>query len=449
MTRTHCSLLAYVALMAAMLRIPEGAPFYDPVSLLLVLAALMVTLIGVRLSTTAAREAARWPVVALALGCFTLAELCGLYESPPSVYARDDRLAWPGRAGIVVLGLLAVSYAWRRMPGARWRFPVILTLYGLLTAGLVRSWQVPGIDVWILQQEGAAHLLRGENPYAAEYRNPYADAEFIGPELLKDGKIQSFPYPPLSLLLVAPGYRLGRDVRWALLAAVLVTAVIMVGVGRQLGLPAGHPAELAAVAFLCQPRGWFVLEMAWTEPLVMLGIVAGVWSMATRQGRLSGLLLAAVAMVKQYGILWLFPAWAAGRVRGRDLLWGAVAAAAIVLPFAAWGPAAFWRGVVGFHVYSPFREDSLSVLAAIRHATGYQPSPWWGFAAAGVIAWLVIRQPARGLTQALLGGAAVLLAFFTFNKAAHLNYYWLAASVLALAILVAAAEGTRSQTPVA
>jgi hypothetical protein len=40
----------------------------------------------------------------------------------------------------------------------------------------------------------------------------------------------------------------------------------------------------------------------------------------------------------------------------------------------------------------------------------------------------------------MLAVAAVLLAFFAFNKAAHLNYYWLAGAVLALATLLAAGE---------
>ena len=61
-------------------------------------------------------------------------------------------------------------------------------------------------------------------------------------DYLKDGKIQSYPYPPASLLLVLPGY-LSGDVRWCLLAAMVATAGMLAATGRRMGLPAGHPAE--------------------------------------------------------------------------------------------------------------------------------------------------------------------------------------------------------------
>lgn len=439
MTRTTCALLAAVALTVAVVRLPEGAPFYDALSLLLVLAALAVALAGASLPWRPAREMARMPIFYLALGCFTVAELCALYRTPPSVYGLDEPLTWPARLGVVLIGLLVLSYAWQRVPGGRWRFPVVLLVYGLLSIGLVRSWPRPGIDVWRLQEDAASHLLHGENPYAAEYPNPYQDEEFFGPEILKGGRIQSFPYPPLSLLLVVPGHLIG-DVRWSLLAAVLTAAALMVAAGRRLGLRPGDPAELAIIAFLCHPRGWFVLEMGWTEPLLLLAVSAGVWAMAAGRGRLSGLALVMVVTLKQYGMLWMPPAWASRRLRWRDLLAGIVCAGLVVVPFILWGPAAFWRGVVGFHLHSPFREDSLSVLAAVKRSTGYQLSAAWGFAAAGAAAWVVLRGPARGVSHAVLGGAAVLLAFFAFNKAAHLNYYWLAGALLALAVSTAAAQ---------
>src|SRR5438067_13369117 len=104
--------------------------------------------------------------------------------------------------------------------------------------------------------------------------------------LTADGRVQSFPYPPLSLLLAVPGYLVG-DVRWSLLAALLGTAALVVATGRRLGLPAGHPAELAATALLCHPRGLLVLETSWTEPFVALGLTATVWAMAGTRGRVT------------------------------------------------------------------------------------------------------------------------------------------------------------------
>src|SRR5262249_14528937 len=224
------------------------------------------------------------------------------------------------------------------------------------------------------QQEACAFLLQGQNPYAAEYPNPYDDTRFFGPEVIKDGKVQSFPYPPLSLLLSMPGYLLG-DVRWSLLLAILGTAAFLVATGRRLGLPAGHPAELAVIALLCHPRGLLVLEAAWTEPFLALAISACAWTLAAGQRRPTRWALAAGLGAKQFGLLWFPAVWASGRIGWRDVVFAITGAILLAIPFLMGDPAAFWRGVIAFHVYSPFREDSLSVLALIWDATkgSYQP----------------------------------------------------------------------------
>ena len=63
---------------------------------------------------------------------------------------------------------------------------------------------------------------------------------------------------------------------------------------------------------------------------------------------------------------------------------------------------------------------------------------------AGVVAAVVLRYTARTLAHGMLGSTAIFLAFFAFNKAAHLNYYWLAEALLLLALLLAVAESHAS-----
>ena len=41
------------------------------------------------------------------------------------------------------------------------------------------------------------------------------------------------------------------------------------GINKGLGLPPGHRAELGAIALLCHPRWFMVLQNGWTEPFLV------------------------------------------------------------------------------------------------------------------------------------------------------------------------------------
>lgn len=435
MSRTTLCFWAYVALAVALAPAQRG--IYTTGQLLAVVGALTLAIIGV----TWRREptGGRGQFAPVALGLMAVAELLALFLAPASAADGTMRLPLIGRVSLGAILILICSYAWPGMPGERWRFAAIAALFFVAAASLVRVWGHPRNDVWQFQQEACRHLLRGENPYASEYPNPYPHADYYGPGILKDNKIQSCPYPPLSLLLVLPGYLLG-DVRWVLLAATVMAAGFTVAAGRQSGLPAGHPAELAAVALLVHPKAWVVLETAWTEPLVLLAIAASAWALAGGRQRAAGLTLAATVFVKQYGLLALAPAWASRRWHWRRVMPWVAVGAAITLPFILWDPRAAWRGLVEFQLVSPFRADSLSIPAAAYLATGRQMAAAWGFAAAGLVTGLMCWRRTPGVSAALLGTAAICLAFFAFNKSVHLNYYWLVLGLLAATTLCAAAE---------
>ena len=345
----------------------------------------------------------------------------------------------PGSFALAVLALagVALSYAWANMPGGRWRLPALLSIYLYLGAWMIVNAPRPIIDVWWLQQGACEALLQGKNPYSAEY--PFGDPRQLAPEIRNIPKVQYFPYPPLSLLAVLPGYLLG-DVRWSLLVAMLASAALLVATGRRLGLPPAHPAELIAVAFLCHPRGLMVVRNAWTEPLLALAGMAAIWAAAARRNKLFIFSLAGLATVKQTGILGVPGIWSSSPSLWRTAIPAGLVAFALVVPFWLWDPGAFWKGVVTTHLWSPIRLDSLSVPAILAASTGYELHPALSFVAAGVVGWFIFRQKHLSLSQCVLGNAAVLLAFFLFSKAAHMNYYWWAGSFLPLAALVALCE---------
>src|SRR6185437_5553968 len=111
------------------------------------------------------------------------------------------------------------------------------------------------------------------NPYAITFPVTYDDpARIYAAGTFANGRLQfGYPYPPWSLLLVLPGYLLG-DFRYAhLLATTLAGALIA------LSRP-GRIATAAAALFLFTPRGFFVLEAGWTEPMAVLMLAALVFA---------------------------------------------------------------------------------------------------------------------------------------------------------------------------
>jgi hypothetical protein len=423
-------LLAY-ALIAAALGVSDGK--FDPVALGLMLAGFGVTLAGSCLRGSPRLDSVAGRVVPRLLFWIVAGELAGLFVLRPGIYVPPGPAITWFRLGVLVLGLFALNYGtWRFLPGA-WVFPAVVVVHFLLGALIVRASPRPFIDVWYFQQEACQNLVGGTNPYAAEYPNIYRDARLYGEGVLKNNRIQSFFYPPLSILLVLPGYLLG-DVRWALLLAQEGAAALLVVRGRRLGLPAGHPAELPAVVLLCHPCAFFLLEQAWTEPLLALAISACAWTLAGRRRAGFGLALAMLLSVKQYALLWLPCLGADKLLRPRDLLVALGGSALVALPFVVWDWQALWYGVVTMQFLQPFREDALSVPAAVFALTGWRLSSLAGFLAAAGAAALVVWRSVPTLAHAALAGAAVFLAFFLFNKQAFLNYYWFTQALLCLAV---------------
>jgi Glycosyltransferase family 87 len=352
--------------------------------------------------------------------------------------------AAPPAVGLLLLGALQATYFLPARLRPRWVFPAVLAVCGYLGAWQIAFVPRPSFDVLILQQAADGFLLAGQNPYASEYP-PTEDSFLYGPAFVSDGRWQTFPYPPLQLLLTLPGYLLG-DVRWAMLAAMLGAAALMAALGRKGGESRDELPELAAVLFLCNPLNCVILDRGWTEPILCLASAASFWAAGRRRGGVLAAALAAIVGIKQYGFLMTVPLWAARRLTWRVAL-GAVALAFItVLPFLMWDPSAFWRGVVRGHAEAAMRTDSLSVVVAVATYTGYQPPGVLGFAAAPAVGFAAFVRRSPSLAQAAVGGAAVLLAFFLFGKAGHMNYYWLAASLLPMAVAVSAGDASPGKT---
>lgn len=359
-----------------------------------------------------------------------------LFTTPPGMYLQVE----PGghlvfSAGVAVIAAVGAAALWGPTGWVKAALVVILaaTHFGLGVWVMRRS-PDPAIDVHMFHRYAIDALRSGVNPYAITFPDIYKNADFYGPGLSVDGRLQfGFPYFPLSLLVAVPGQVFGKDPRFAQLAAMELAAILMAFSRRQgFGL-------LAAALFLSTPRIFFVLEQSWTEPFVVFGLATVAFA-ACRMPRAVPWLFGAFVALKQY-LVFALPA--AALLVGTPIAWrrvmalltkAAVVGAVITLPFFFWNPTAFWNSVVTLQFHQPFRPDALSALAWWNSQGHQPPSSAIPFAVAALTSGLAIwRLPrtAAGFSAAI---AATFFAFFGFNKQAFCNYYFFVAGALLVTV---------------
>jgi hypothetical protein len=338
------------------------------------------------------------------------------------------------------LGLLSVYAA----PKVRHLALVVLVaVHFALMAWMFAAVPLPDMDVHLFQQDAAAALLNGENPYGITFENIYGyGTRLYAPEVqLGDRVTFGFPYPPLSLLLAIPGHLLVEDVRYAALAATSITA-LLVGFA--------HPGPLAtgaSVILLLSPLTARVLHNGWTEPFVVVWLAATTF-LAIRAARGTPLALGLLIATKQYvpvllplGIVLLRDV--RNRVGVATMTITAIGAALItMLPFLIWDLGRFIFSTIEFQAVQPFRDDGSTVAALLFRAGWWVPPTWLGFILAGAMVVVVLIRAQRTPASFALGSASVLLIFFLFSKVAFMNYYFVA--MVALLCAVAATERPRA-----
>jgi len=429
-----CALLAF-GLLERALYLTDGLFRSDALTLALSSLVLAVAGACIRWPPTWDASARKFlaPVAASILGL----GLWGLLTKRPGYYLIPQ--AGPALiffyGGVAAAALVSLSYWSRNSPFGAAKFPVLLAIYVFLGGWMIHWSPRPMIDVWFFQQRGAGLLIAGQNPYSSDYENIYGSTTaFYSDKTLRNNRIVSFTYPPLTLLLGLPA-KLTGDVRWSLLMAVAGASAFMIGLLRKNGFSPGHPLELVVAAFLFHPRAYFLIEQAWTEPYVALGAAATVWALSTGSATALWLCLALLLSAKQYAVLLFPPLWRSERMRLVDIALATAAAAAIALPFFLWAPGPFFEGVVVLQFGQPLRPEALSVLAAVAQRTGIILPSVIGFLAAAFVTALVCWRVRGDVSKSVLGGAAVFLAFFAFNKQAFFNYYWFGGSLLILSVV--------------
>jgi hypothetical protein len=203
-----------------------------------------------------------------------------------------------------------------------------------------------------------------------------------------------------------------------------------------------RPSVLSAALLLFTPRGFFVVEQGWTEPLAIALLAQTVLSVRRFPALVPyffGLLIAS----KQYMVLAiplvpLLTDWRDWRFHVKAL----ATAAIVTLPLALWDVRAFWDNVILLQFRQPFRDDALSFAAFAAHIGLPKLPTIFPLSVAIGVAVLCVKRLQRSAHGFALGFALTFLSFFALNKQAFANYYYLVIAALCCSIATAAQSGT-------
>jgi hypothetical protein len=381
----------------------------------------------------------RAPVVAMLAGSAlaTLAVPLFSYLAPTGLAVATTVLVAAPLACAVLL--------WARDARAPWAAGgLAVAAYAVCAATAVISSPRPRIDVWVTLQQAADGLGRGENFYAMNWSG-------------SPGIQDAFTYLPWTAVLLAPGRWLFGDVRWALAFWTLVglAGVWLLARGPrssrdeslaesedESGDESGGwawPAAAVTALLVFAPGTLTQLDQAWTEPLLLTGVVW--WAVLVQRGRAWWAVVPlALACASKQHLALLLPVLVLWRPFGwqRAVATGALTGA-LLAPWFLASPSDFLHDTVSLLVsFHPIKFANTLYLLALNTLGVTLPFFVTGvvvLGTLGAVCWTVWRrQP--GLASLLRGLALVLLVANLVNKQAFYNQFWLVGALVVVSLAV-------------
>lgn len=321
---------------------------------------------------------------------------------------------------ITFLGFLVSLRGGSTPAAARRRFWVLLCatilMVGMITwrQSLVRMNTFTNIHDGAIQTEVAADLLlRGQNPYAADFRST---AFGQAPSPYRPGAVNlawtHYAYPPAVIVTAIPSMLLRpwlgplTDLRWLYVGALIALTLAVV---RQLA--SWEQRSLAMVILLANPLLWLYAVAGFNDILSVAAMVLSAVLVERNRPRWGGAMMGIALAAKQTAWLAL-PLWAWWLWRRRQknptaatqgMITAGITAAVLFVPFFLWNPSALYDDVVRYVSGSiPFAYPiSGSSLLQFLTIFGWVDSPWdiiptWPYqliaaAVSGWIGWRWIR----------------------------------------------------------
>jgi hypothetical protein len=345
----------------------------------------------------------------------------------PYTFARFAPLSAGLAATAFLSGIVLVAEGRRRILA----FSLLLVASACLGNWVICNCPDPFIDVYTFQNDSAAALASGRDPYPITFPDIYGtDPRYYAEGAAANGTLHfGYPYLPETLFAIMPAKFLHFDLRYAQLAAVLATAILIVVINPE------SFGFSAATLFVTTPTIYLVLEKSWVEPFTLVTLAATVACTVYRP-RLLPLALGLFLASKQYlpaAALLFFVGARPVRQTVVFLSKAVVVALAVTLPLALWNLPAFFHSAIELQFRQPFRPDSLSYVAWMGQAFWPKDAivaiPFTLlFASMGLVLW---RRKNTGFAAAV---AFCFLLFFAFSKQAFANYYFFIIGAMACAI---------------
>jgi hypothetical protein len=309
------------------------------------------------------------------------------------------------------------------------RFVLILSCVLIAGVDTIRSSPHPDVDVWVLEQQGADILARGENPYTRVSVQNTAPGH-VGPNV-------PYVYTPLQLFVTLPAKKLAGDVRYAMVLAVLIAGCAMRFLARRTLENAPSFAEDApALFYFLTPKLFFVIEQAWTEPISVMFAALAIAAHVRKKPVLAAILFGLLFATKQT-MIWVVPiAWFVVGLRPWQAATAFATAGATALPFMLSNFHAMKYALFDFQNLLPPRKDGLTLHTAVADIFGIELPGALGFLLAALACGISARRLRGKLGEFAPAAAFTLLVFFFFNKWAFANYYFLTMGIASLAAAV-------------
>jgi hypothetical protein len=381
----------------------------------------------------------------LALACVLVSVALGISSlSPKSIGPQLPRVLKTGL--LLALGAVTILYD-NKLPHAVFvetfaLLAVAIVLYSMVKTTAARvlafsmaaasvvigiatnlAWGFADIDVFQFQQASSQALLHGQNPYSPIVRSP----EMVPPGVPAWLQLH-FPYGPILPVLEAP-FRLLGDIRVLHIVAALVTAGATLVLARRAGT-----LDRSACVVMAFPLTAAMVLFSWVDIITMAGLAVWIVSFRTHP-RIATFALVLVLAAKPTTLIALVPIFFWSIRARRQMIIAGVIAALFVLPFAAiTGFSQFYYNVLGVQLDVLPRLDSLTVNSYLNALN----LPILPFAISALIiagaTVLVLRRRPASYGELLAGTAVLATVSFLVAKWAYLNYYYIPAVLLMLAI---------------
>lgn len=371
------------------------------------------------------REPARLVLLA-SLGCF----LCLNAQMAPGLYLQSLWFA-PGYqnfcGGLLLLGAAVLLSGLRAIPQAQ-RMLVGVAVTGAIFFRILMpiASPAPVIDVYAFSQESAQLLLKGRNPYVEKLRAPYrGHRSFVVPE--------HFAYPPANLYPLTIVFLAFGDVRYFSVAADLIVALVLNRIVRKRW--SHESAALIPLLFLFHPCGLFVVEQAWTEPILLATFAVFILLQVEGRSTAAAAVYGYFLSLKQY-LLFFILYWFIVERNIWRLLLGVGVAAATAVPFVLWDFDSFWEQAILFNfTKTGFREDSLSITSALYPLIGPVKKSLSVTVGAVVSLWTFWAMRNKGLSGYCSAVTISTFAMFVFGSQAFCNYYYFVGGLMLFTLL--------------